>query len=66
MARFLIFTGLILLVTGLLWPYIAKLGLGHLPGDIAFRRGNTTFYFPVVTSIVLSIVLSALLWLLGR
>jgi Protein of unknown function (DUF2905) len=66
MARFLIFTGLILLVTGLLWPYLAKLGLGHLPGDIAFRRGNTTFYFPIATSIVLSIVLSALLWLLGR
>jgi membrane protein implicated in regulation of membrane protease activity len=62
MARFLIFTGLILLVAGLLWPYIAKLGLGHLPGDIVFKRGNTTFYFPIVTSIVLS----AVLWLLGR
>jgi membrane protein implicated in regulation of membrane protease activity len=62
MARFLIFTGLILLVAGLLWPYVAKLGLGHLPGDIVFKRGNTTFYFPIVTSIVLS----AVLWLLGR
>ena len=66
MARFLIFTGLILLVAGLLWPYVAKLGLGHLPGDIAFKRGNTTVYFPIVTSIVLSVVLSAVLWLFGR
>jgi hypothetical protein len=66
MARFLIFTGLILLVAGLLWPYIAKLGLGHLPGDIVFKRGNTTFYFPIVTSLILSVVLSLLLWMLGR
>jgi len=66
MARFLIFTGLILLVAGLLWPYVAKLGLGHLPGDIVFKRGNTTFYFPIVTSIILSVVLSAVLWLIGR
>ena len=66
MARFLIFTGLILLVAGLLWPYVAKLGLGHLPGDIVFKRGNTTIYFPIVTSIILSIVFSAVLWLLGR
>ena len=66
MARILIFTGLILLVAGLLWPYLAKLGLGHLPGDIVFKRGNTTFYFPIVTSLVLSVVLSLVLWMLGR
>lgn len=66
MARFLITLGAVLLVAGLLWPYLARLGLGRLPGDIAFSRGNTTFYFPIVTSLVLSLVLSALLWLLGR
>lgn len=66
MARFLIIAGLILLVAGLLWPYMAKLGLGRLPGDFAFTRGNTTFYFPLMTSLILSIVLSAVLWLLGR
>jgi hypothetical protein len=66
MARFLIFTGIILVVAGLLWPFIAKLGLGRLPGDIAFTRGNTTFYFPIMTSILLSVVLSAVLWMLGR
>ena len=66
MARFLITLGLILLLAGLLWPYVARLGLGRLPGDIVFTRGNTTFYFPIATSIVLSLVLSALLWLFGR
>ena len=66
MARFLIIAGVILVLAGLAWPFIAKLGLGRLPGDIVFQRGNTTFYFPIVTSIVLSVVLSAVLWLLGR
>jgi hypothetical protein len=66
MARFLIITGLILLVAGLLWPYLARLGLGRLPGDIVVERGTTTFYFPIMTSIILSIVLSALLWLFGK
>lgn len=66
MARFLIILGLILLISGLLWPYVTRLGLGHLPGDIVIHRGNTTFYFPIVTSIILSIVLSALLWIFGR
>jgi hypothetical protein len=66
MARFLIFLGLALVVSGLLWPYLAKLGIGRLPGDIAFTRGNATIYFPIMTSIILSIVLSALLWLIGR
>ena len=41
-------------------------GLGRLPGDFVFRRGNFTFYFPIVTSILLSIVLSLLLWLFRR
>jgi Protein of unknown function (DUF2905) len=66
MARFLIVLGLVLLVAGLLWPYFTKLGLGRLPGDIVFTRGNTTIYVPIMTSIILSIVLSALLWLIGR
>lgn len=66
MARFLIILGLILLISGLLWPYVTRLGLGHLPGDIVIHRGNTTFYFPIVTSIILSIVLSALLRIFGR
>ena len=66
MARVLIIAGIILVLAGVLWPFIAKLGLGRLPGDIVISRGNTTFYFPIVTSILLSIVLSAVLWMLGR
>ena len=66
MARVLIIAGIILVLAGVLWPFIAKLGLGRLPGDIVFTRGNTTFYFPIVTSIILSVVLSAVLWMLGR
>jgi hypothetical protein len=53
-------------VAGLLWPYIDKLGLGRLPGDLTFTRGNTTLYVPIMTSIVLSVLLSAVLWLIGR
>jgi hypothetical protein len=66
MARFLIFLGLMLLIAGLLWPYMTKLGLGRLPGDIVFERGGTTFYFPIVTSLILSVVLSLVLWIVGR
>jgi Protein of unknown function (DUF2905) len=66
MARFLIFLGLALVVSGLLWPTLAKLGIGRLPGDIAFTRGNTTIYVPIMTSIILSIVLNVALWAIGR
>jgi hypothetical protein len=66
MARVLIIAGIILVVAGVLWPFLSKLGLGRLPGDIVISRGNSTFYFPIVTSILLSVVLSAVLWMLGR
>ena len=66
MARFLITLGLILILVGLLWPYVGKLGLGRLPGDISFTRGHTTFYFPIMTSLILSVLLSLVLWLFGR
>ena len=66
MARFLIILGLVILLTGLLWPYLSKIGLGRLPGDIVIERGNFNFYFPIMTSIILSLALSALLWLIGR
>lgn len=66
MARFLIVTGLILVVAGLTWPYLARLGLGRLPGDIVLHRGGMTFYFPLVTCIIISIALSVLFWLFNR
>jgi hypothetical protein len=64
--RILIVAGIVLLVTGLLWPLIARLGLGRLPGDIVIDRQNFRFYFPLVTSILVSIVLTALFWLFRR
>ncbi len=66
MQRFLIGLGLIVLVAGLAWPWLARIGLGRLPGDILIQRGGTTFYFPLVTCIVISIVLSAAFWLFNR
>lgn len=66
MSRFLIILGLVILVAGLAWPWLSKLGLGRLPGDIVIERDNFSFYFPLTTGILLSLVLSALLWLMNR
>jgi Protein of unknown function (DUF2905) len=64
--RFLIGLGLVILLGGLLWPLLSRIGLGRLPGDIMVQRGNATFYFPLASSIIISIVLSLLLWLFNR
>ncbi len=66
MQRWLIALGAVVVLIGLLWPWIAKLGLGKLPGDIAFERNGTHFYFPITTSIIISIVISIVLWLLRK
>jgi hypothetical protein len=61
MQKALIIIGLACLAAGLLWPLIEKSGLGRLPGDIVVRKGSITFYFPLVTSILLSLLLTAIL-----
>lgn len=66
MLRWLIVLGVVLVLIGLLWPWISKLGLGKLPGDIAFERNGIRFYFPVTTSIIISIVISIVLWLFRK
>ncbi len=66
MNRALIIIGLILLAIGVLWPWLAKLGLGRLPGDILIERGNSKFYFPIVTCLIISVVISVLMWLYHR
>lgn len=66
MSRFLIRLGLAILLLGLLWPVLARLGLGRLPGDILIRREGFTFYFPLTTGLLLSLVLSLILWLIRR
>ena len=58
MQKILIIIGIILLIVGLLYPYIKKLGLGQLPGDILFKTGNSTFFFPVMTCLIISIILT--------
>ena len=58
MVRFLIVLGLAILLVGLLWPYLSKLGLGRLPGDIVIERENVTLYVPLATCLLLSLVLS--------
>jgi uncharacterized protein HemY len=64
--RLLIIFGLVLVAVGLLWPLAAKLGLGRLPGDIVIERDNFRLYLPIGTSVLISIVLSVILWLLNR
>jgi len=58
MQKILIIIGIIILIIGLLYPYIKKLGLGQLPGDILFKTGNSTFFFPVITCLIISIILT--------
>ena len=64
--RMLIFAGVALIVAGVIWSVAERFGLGRLPGDIAIERENFRFYFPVTTSILISIVLSLLVWLFRR
>lgn len=66
MRQWLIAIGVVLVAVGLLWPWLTKLGLGRLPGDIVVQRGNFSFYFPIVTCLIVSVVLSFILWLLNR
>ena len=61
MQKLLIILGIVILVIGLLYPYIKKLGLGQLPGDLMFKSGNSIFFFPIVTCIIISVVLTIIL-----
>ena len=62
----LIIFGIVLIAIGLLWPVISKLGLGRLPGDIVIERENIRLYVPIMTSLIISVVLSLLLWFFNR
>jgi len=66
MNRWLIIAGLMLVGIGLLWPWLSKLPFGRLPGDIAVQRDGFSFYFPLMTSLVISVLLSILIWLFNR
>lgn len=65
--KLLITIGIVMIIAGLIWQVGGKyISLGKLPGDIHIKRGNTTFYFPIVTSILVSIVLSLIFFIIGR
>ncbi len=66
MAKWLIVLGALLILIGLAWPWLSRLGLGHLPGDIYIERKGFTFYFPLTSSILVSLVLSLLIWLFRK
>lgn len=66
MQRFLIIVGAALLLAGVLWPWLSRLGLGRLPGDIRIETENGVFYFPLTTCVLISVVISLVLWLIRR
>lgn len=63
MQRALIVAGIVMLICGLLWPWISQLPLGRLPGDLVVERPNFRLYLPLATMIVASVVISLLLWI---
>jgi hypothetical protein len=65
-SRLLIILGVVLVAIGLLWPVISKLGLGRLPGDIVIRRDHVAFYAPITTCLILSLILSVIIWVFTR
>ena len=64
--KVLIGVGLLIALVGAIMVIAPRTGIGRLPGDIVYRRGNFTFYFPIVSSILISVILSALLWAMSR
>jgi hypothetical protein len=66
MQKWLIATGVLFVLAGLLWPYLSQIGLGRLPGDIVIERDNVHFYFPIVTCLIISLALSIVVWLINR
>lgn len=66
LARFLIVLGILLVVAGLLWPVLSRIGIGRLPGDIMIEREGFRLYIPIMSSLLISAVLSLVLWFLNR
>jgi hypothetical protein len=66
MQKMLIVGGICLVIAGLAWPFLSKLGLGRLPGDIAIQGESGGFYFPIMTCIIVSIVISLVFWIVGK
>ena len=66
MQRVLIFIGAVLLLVGLSWPWLSSLGLGRLPGDVRIETAHGDFYFPIMTGVIISVVISLVIWFIRR
>ncbi|MFZ7126179.1 MAG: DUF2905 domain-containing protein [Desulfobacterales bacterium] len=66
MQKWLITAGVVLIAAGLLWPILAKMPLGRLPGDIVIDRPNLKIFFPITTMVLVSLLISIILWLLRK
>jgi hypothetical protein len=66
MQRVLIVIGAVLLLVGLAWPWLSRLGLGRLPGDIRVETDHGAFFFPIVTCLIISVVVSLVIWFIRR
>lgn len=66
MSRVLIAVGVLIVLAGLLWPWLSRIPLGRLPGDLVFHRGNVTVYLPITTMIIVSLLLSVIMWWLRK
>jgi hypothetical protein len=64
--RILIVLGVVLVAAGLLWPWLSKLPFGRLPGDIRIETEGGGFYFPIVTCLIISVIVSVILWIFRR
>jgi hypothetical protein len=64
--KILVLLGLAMVVAGLAWPWLRKLQLGRLPGDIHIVKHGFSFHFPIVTCLVISAIVSILLWIFRR
>lgn len=66
MQKLFITLGAVLLLVGILWPFIGKIPLGRLPGDIIINRPGLKFFFPVTTMVIISLILSVIAWFLRK
>lgn len=66
MSKFLVLAGIALIAVGVIWFFAERLGLGRLPGDIVIERENFRLYIPIATSILISILLTLILWFINR
>lgn len=63
MQKTLVILGLLLLFTGIAWPWLGSIPLGRLPGDIVIEKDNFKFYFPITSMVIVSVVISLVIWL---